>query len=79
MRLPSYIRPMSLTWWSGVFAFAVGVLVMVDAGSWAGDLGQLVAILSGGSDASPAALMALGLGLVGVRAKLERAYRGRPE
>ena len=77
MRLPSYIRPASLTWWSGVFAFSVGVLTMFDAGSWANDLGQLVGILSGGSDTSPAALIALGLGLIGVRAKLERTYRGQ--
>ncbi|WP_149139761.1 hypothetical protein [Gemmobacter caeruleus] len=72
-----YIRPTSLTWWAGLLAFATGAasLALPAAGPLA-DLARLITLLSGSGDASPAALIALGLGLIGLRDRLERGFRG---
>ncbi|MFN3994350.1 MAG: hypothetical protein ACK4IU_15745 [Tabrizicola flagellatus] len=72
-----YIRPTSLTWWAGLLAFATGAasLALPATGPLA-DLARLITLLSGSSDASPAALIALGLGLIGLRDRLERGFRG---
>jgi len=72
-----YIRPTSLTWWAGLLAFATGAasLVVPVTGPLA-DLARLITLLSGSGDASPAALIALGLGLIGLRDRLERGFRG---
>lgn len=71
-----YIRPRSLTWWSGLFALAVGLASLVVPSSYqVTQIGALLAILAGGGDASPAALIALGLGLIGLRDRLERAMQ----
>ena len=76
----SYFRPGSLTWWAGVLAVLTGSAIMVMPDSFAlTEMGRLVAMFAGSADASPAALVYLGLGLIGIRAKLERAYAGRPE
>ena len=64
-----YFRPTSLTWWAGAFAIVIGGAAMGGAGEWANQLGSLIAMLSGGSDASPAALISLGLGM-----KIGRAH-----
>ncbi|MFN3644298.1 MAG: hypothetical protein ACK4TB_15400, partial [Gemmobacter sp.] len=63
-----YIRPTSLTWWAGLLAFATGAasLALPAAGPLS-DLARLIILLSGSGDASPAALIALGLGLIGLR------------
>lgn len=72
----SYFRPSSLTWWSGVLAVATGVASMVMPESLAvTEVGRLLAMFAGSADASPAALVFLGTGLIGVRAKLERAFQ----
>lgn len=73
-----YFRPKSLTWWAGAFSMALGVLMMAGAGSWATDLGEFISILSGGQNASPAGLMSLGAGLIGIRDKLARVFEGVP-
>ena len=72
-----YIRPTSLTWWAGLLAFATGAasLALPATGPLA-DFAGLVATLAGSSDASPAALIALGLGLIGLRDRIERGFRG---
>ena len=41
-----------------------------------GELSRLVALLAGSGDASPAGLMFLGLGLIGLRDRIERGFRG---
>ena len=75
-----YIRPTSLTWWSGVFALAVGIASLMMPDSYqVTQIGALVSMLAGGTDASPAALMALGLGLIGVRAAIETRMQGGPD
>lgn len=72
-----YLRPKSLTWWAGVFATAVGGAALAMPDSYqVTEIGRLVAILAGGHDASPAALIALGLGLIGVRDAIERRFQG---
>ena len=38
---------------------------------------RLVAALAGTGDAAPATLIALGLGLIGLRDRLERGFHGR--
>ncbi|WP_397544467.1 hypothetical protein [Roseovarius salis] len=40
------------------------------------ELSRLVALLGGSGDASPAGLMFLGLGLIGLRDRIERGFRG---
>jgi len=72
-----YIRPTSLTWWSGLLATATGTgaLVLPEQGALA-DLALLVAALAGAGDAAPVTLIVLGLGLIGLRDRLERGFRG---
>jgi hypothetical protein len=72
-----YLRPTSLTWWSGLVATAIGTgaLVLPEHGALA-DLARLVAMLAGTGDAAPATLIALGLGLIGLRDRIERGFRG---
>ena len=71
--ISDYFKPKSLTWWSGVIAVGVGFALSagLDHPSL-GAVGQLLAALGGG-DASPAALIFMGTGLIGIRAKLGRA------
>ena len=73
-----YIRPNSLTWWAGLLSTATGTgaLVLPDHGSLS-DLAQLIAMISGTGDTSPAALIFLGLGLIGLRDRIERGFEGR--
>jgi hypothetical protein len=72
-----YIRPTSLTWWAGLLATATGTGALVLPGHGTlSDLAGLVAALAGAGDASPVTLIALGLGLIGLRDRLERGFRG---
>lgn len=55
-------------------AICVGVASMVLPDSnYLGQVSELVSMLSGGGDASPAALIFLGSGLIGIRDKIERS------
>ena len=75
--MTSYIRPRSLTWWSGVLACGTGVAIMAMPDSFAlTEFGRLLAMFAGSGDASPAALVFLGTGLIGIRAKMERTLGG---
>ena len=69
-----YIRPRSMTWWAGVLSVAAGIAMMAGAGSWTNELGVLIAMLSGEGNSSPAAMMGLGFGLIGIRDKLSRVF-----
>lgn len=69
-----YIRPRSMTWWAGVLSVAVGIAMMAGAGRWTNELGVLIAMLSGEGNSSPAAMMGLGFGLIGIRDKLSRVF-----
>ncbi|MGB0498796.1 MAG: hypothetical protein ACPGID_10695 [Rubricella sp.] len=71
-----YIRPNSLTWWAGVLATATGsgALCLPDHDQLSG-IAQLIAALAGTSDAAPATLISLGLGLIGLRDRIERGFR----
>jgi hypothetical protein len=71
-----YFQPKSLTWWSGVFAIAVGVASMaVPQNSQLSELSTFVALLAGSGDSSPATLLAVGFGLIGLRARFEAIMR----
>ena len=70
----SYFKPKSLTWWSGVLSFATGAALLAMPDNFAlSEFGRFLVMFAGGNDASPAALMFVGSGLVGIRAKLDRA------
>lgn len=71
-----YLRPTSLTWWAGLLAVATGAgaLLLPESGPLA-DLAGLVALLAGAGDAAPITLITLGLGLIGLRDRLERGFR----
>jgi hypothetical protein len=72
-----YVRPNSVTWWAGLLSFLTGVAsaALPTAGPL-GEIARLVALLAGSGDASPAGLMFLGLGLIGLRDRIERGFRG---
>lgn len=72
-----YIRPWSLTWWAGLLALVTGIgtIARPETGPLA-DLASLLALLAGSGDASPAGLICLGLGLIGLRDRMERGFRG---
>ena len=72
-----YVRPNSFTWWAGLLAMFTGIasLALPATGPF-GELSRLVALLAGSGDASPAGLMFLGLGLIGLRDRIERGFRG---
>lgn len=73
-----YFRPHSLTWWAGVGSVLIGVAKIVMPASMAlSEIGSLITMLSGGVDSSPASLIFMGLGLIGVRDYLERVYAGK--
>ncbi|SNT05767.1 hypothetical protein ROE7235_02702 [Roseibaca ekhonensis] len=72
-----YIRPNSLTWWAGVLAVLTGVAAAALPATGAfSELARLVALMAGSGDASPAGLIFLGLGLIGLRDRIERGFRG---
>lgn len=73
-----YLRPKSLTWWAGCLALATGTgaLFLPDQGQLAA-LARLVALLSGSGDAAPMTLISLGLGLIGLRDRIERGFAGQ--
>lgn len=74
MRL-KYVQPTSLTWWTGVGSVTLGILMVVDNDPWVVELASVVTLLTGGMDASPAQLIGMGLGLIGIRDKLEAMGR----
>ncbi|MAM60873.1 hypothetical protein [Maritimibacter sp. UBA3975] len=76
-----YFRPKSLTWWAGVGLIASGVLLALFPGQdQLGVLGALLGLLTGGGEgASPAFLIFSGLGLIGIRDKMERDTKATPE
>lgn len=68
-----YIRPTSLTWWAGLASIATGVALMAVPDSFAlTEVGTLLVMLGGSGDASPASLIYLGLGMIGLRDVIER-------
>ena len=72
-----YVRPNSLTWWAGLLAMLTGIAALaLPATGPLAELARLVALLAGSADASPAGLMFLGLGLIGLRDRIERGFRG---
>ena len=75
-----YVLPKSLTWWAGLAAILIGLaaLALPEHGPL-GELAGVIALLIGANDAAPATLITLGLGLIGLRDRLERATPQRRE
>ena len=73
-----YVLPKSLTWWAGVAGILIGLagLALPEHGPL-GELAGVIAMLIGANDAAPATMITLGLGLIGLRDRLERAVQGR--
>ena len=71
-----YVLPKSLTWWAGLAAVLIGLaaLALPESGPL-GELAGVIALLVGANDAAPATLITLGLGLIGLRDRLERAIQ----
>lgn len=67
-----YIRLKSVTWWAGIASILTGILMMTGASQAWAELAMVISLLSGSADASPASMIVLGLGLIGIRDKLER-------
>lgn len=68
-----YFRPRSMTWWSGLFSIALGVAMIVTQDIYIlPEVATVVVTLLGGYDTSPGMLIATGIGLIGIRDKLER-------
>jgi hypothetical protein len=71
-----YIRPKSLSWWSGAASIATGCALMAFPDHYGlGQFGVLLTMLAGGGDASPAMLIYLGLGIIGIRDRIERGMK----
>ncbi|MEX3008370.1 hypothetical protein [Hoeflea sp. TYP-13] len=62
-----YIKPKSLTWWTGFAALACGAVIA--AGGEIEALRAPANILSNMTDVPPAAMISFGLGLIGLRGK----------
>jgi hypothetical protein len=71
-----YVLPKSLTWWAGLVAILIGLaaLALPESGPL-GEVAGVIAQLIGANDAAPATLITLGLGLIGLRDRLERGLR----
>lgn len=70
----SYIKPKSLTWWSGVMLIATGVFLAFAPDHGGHPLITVIAAFAG-VGASPALLIGAGAGLIGLRAKTDRIAR----
>lgn len=72
--LKDYLQVKSLTWWTGVSAIGIGAAKASGMNAAIlGHAGDVISIVAGmGAGTPPAQLIVLGLGLVGIRAKLQR-------
>ncbi|MGP6089738.1 hypothetical protein [Antarctobacter jejuensis] len=71
-----YIRPNSLTWWAGLCAVSTGTgALFLPEHDQLSSLARLVSMLAGAGDTSPITLISLGLGLIGLRDRIERGFR----
>lgn len=69
-----YFKPNSLTWWAGALSVLTGLALIFYPNHYAtNQFGAVLITLTGGSgsDPNPAMLIYTGLGLIGIRAKLE--------
>lgn len=65
-----YFKPKSVTWWAGIAFIVTGFASMFpEAHPAVFEFGDLFTRFTGGTDASPAALIISGFGFIGLRAK----------
>lgn len=67
-----YIRPTSLTWWSGVAMIAIGALQIFNPSDATNELAKALNVLTGEGAASPGQMIGVGLGLIGLRDAIKR-------
>ena len=67
-----YFHPKSITWWTGILSVAMGTAMIAMPGYNLGEAATVLSVLSGGQNASPSGMILMGLGLIGIRDKLER-------
>jgi hypothetical protein len=70
----NYFIPRSMTWWVGAASVATGTAQIIAPDTTAlGQVGEVISMLNGGGAApTPSTLIVLGLGLIGLRRKLEQ-------
>jgi hypothetical protein len=75
-KLKSYFDYDSVAWWGGILAIVLGLLGIFMPDSYAvSEFGKLIMLLIGGSEhSSPGMMIAFGMGIIGIRAKLERDH-----
>ncbi len=61
-----YVKPTSLTWWSGLIPLAAGLFIATVPMHGMADLADIVSSLFG--EADPAILINSGLAIIGIRA-----------
>lgn len=72
-KLSTYIAPKSLAWWAGVASILIGIAPLFGINQQlVGGVGEIFNYLLGGGASSPSQFVILGLGLIGIRAKLSR-------
>lgn len=67
-----YLRFNSVTWWTGAASVLLGLLMAFAPSPELLIFGEVIAQLTGEGEATPATLIVIGLGLIGIRDKLER-------
>ena len=67
-----YLRPKSLTWWSSVASLTIGLTSLLCETCKLWEVSELIAMLNGSYDSSPASLIILGLIGIGLNDKFER-------
>ena len=67
-----YVRPKSLSWWAGIAAIAVGGVQVYASGDLIHTIGVLLRGETASADLPGLAMIIAGLGIVGIRDKLER-------
>jgi hypothetical protein len=73
LKFKSYIHAKSLTWWTGFSSILLGISQWITDNPILHSLSEVVNTVGGGVGmASPASLIVLGLGLIGIRSKLEK-------
>lgn len=68
-RLKSYWMPGTATFWVGLASIVIGCAMAAGVGDAErlGVIAQVITALQGGGDSSPAGLIVLGMGLIGIR------------
>lgn len=70
----SYFKPASVSWWGGVLLVLSGILVAFHPDAASHPVMTVVTAMAGLDGTSPALLIGLGMGIIGMRAKKDRMH-----